>query len=198
MKLILASNNKHKLIEFDRILRPLGFEIISLADNNIDIEIEETGETFLENSIIKAKAIFDITKLPTIADDSGIEVDYLNKEPGIFSARYGGEGLNDVDRYELILKNLDGVEKEKRTARYVCAICMILENGEQLHIIETCEGSIAFEPSGDGGFGYDPIFLYEGKSFSSISAQQKDLVSHRGKALRMLSHKLKEKINADK
>jgi XTP/dITP diphosphohydrolase len=198
MKVIIATKNNHKLKEFSRILTPLGFEVVSQSEAGIDVDVEETGTSFTENARLKAEAIFNLTGCATISDDSGIEVDYLDKAPGIYSARYGGEGLDDIDRYKLLLKNLKGVAEEKRTARYVCAIIMYLENKKEISILETCEGTIAFSPDGDGGFGYDPIFLFEGKSFSSISAEQKDEVSHRGKALRKLANILNElKLNEE-
>ena len=186
MKIILASNNKNKLREFREILQPRGFEVLSLSDCNINIDIEETGTTFVENATIKAKTIYNMTKLPCIADDSGLVVAYLNREPGIYSSRYAGENASDHDRCNLILSKLENVPIELRESRFVCAICYINANGEVKTVSGTCEGYIGFEEKGQNGFGYDPIFMYGAKSFAELSAEEKNLISHRSNALKKL------------
>ena len=186
MKIILASNNKNKLREIREILEPRGFEVLSLDDCNINIDIEENGSTFEENASIKAKAIFNLTKLPCIADDSGLEVAYLNREPGVYSHRYAGEDANDHDRCNLILSKLENVPIELREARFVCAMCYINAQGEAKTVRGICEGYIGFEEKGNNGFGYDPIFMYGTKSFAELSADEKNSISHRSDALKKL------------
>lgn len=194
MKVVIATKNNHKLVEFKRILEPLGYEVLSQADVNVDIDVEETATTFEGNSALKAKAIYDATKMITIADDSGLEVDYLNGEPGVYSARYGGEGKNDKDRCNLVLEKMQGVEKEKRTARFVCAIHMIISENDQRTYKGVCEGYIGFGFKGDNGFGYDPIFMVnDNDSFATLSGEEKDKLSHRGKALQKMEADLKQK-----
>lgn len=190
MKIIAATKNKNKLREFGEILK--GFEIISQAEAGIDIDVEETGTTFEENSMLKAKAIFEMTGIPAIADDSGLCVDALGGEPGVYSARYGGEGYDDEGRVQLLLKNMKDIPDEKRTARFVCAITLVSAEG----IITArgeCEGKIAYEPKGENGFGYDPVFYVEqfGKTTAEISPEEKNSISHRGKALLLFAEKLK-------
>lgn len=190
MKIIAATKNKNKLREFGEILK--GFEIISQAEAGIDIDVEETGTTFEENSMLKAKAIFEMTGIPAIADDSGLCVDALGGEPGVYSARYGGEGYDDEGRVQLLLKNMRDIPDEKRTARFVCAITLVSAEG----IITArgeCEGKIAYEPKGENGFGYDPVFYVEqfGKTTAEISPEEKNSISHRGKALLLFAEKLK-------
>lgn len=187
MKITLASNNKNKLREFREILEPLGYEVITQSEAGADIEAEETGTTFEENAYIKAKAAYDITHLPVIADDSGLEVDALGGEPGIYSARYAEEGK----RCAKVLSKMEGVPDEKRTARFVCAVCYIDENGESFTVKGTCEGRIGYEKRGTNGFGYDPIFMYGDRSFAEISAEEKDKVSHRADALRKFEARIK-------
>lgn len=193
MKLILASNNKDKLREFKEILEPLGYEIRSQREEGINIEAEETGETFFENSAIKAQAVYDIAHLPVISDDSGLEVDYLGGEPGVYSARYGGEEVDDIGRCYLVLDKLQGVPDEKRTARFVAVISYIDENGKLSQFRGTIEGRIGYERRGEHGFGYDPIFMVGDKSTAEISPEEKNKISHRGKALMMLKEFLEKK-----
>ena len=195
MKIILASNNKNKLSELKQILSPFGYEIVSQSEAGINIEVEENGKTFEENSFIKAKAIYDITESAVIADDSGLEVDYLNKAPGVYSHRYAGENATDKDRCEKILLELNGVPYENRTARFVCVICYIDENGKETLLRGECEGFIGKEMRGNNGFGYDPIFMIGNKSFAEISSEEKNKISHRANALKKLTCVLKgEKI----
>ncbi len=190
MKIIAATRNKNKLREFGEILKD--FEIISQEEAGIDIDVEETGTTFEENSRLKAEAIFKATGIAAIADDSGLCVDALGGEPGVYSARYGGEGLDDEGRVELLLKNMKDVPDEKRTARFVCVITMVNSDG----IITArgeCEGVINHAPKGENGFGYDPVFYmkeYE-KTTAEMSPDEKNAVSHRGKALKIFEEKVK-------
>ncbi len=185
-KMILASSNPHKLREFREILEPLGCEVISQKDAGIDIEPEENGTTFAENSAIKARAIYDIAKCAVIADDSGLEVDALGGEPGVYSARYGGT-RDDIAHNDLVIKKLEGIPDEKRTARFVCAITYIDANGNESRFLGKFEGWIGYEMRGEHGFGYDPIFMVGDISSAEMSPEEKNAVSHRGKALRLLA-----------
>jgi XTP/dITP diphosphohydrolase len=191
-KVVLASNNAHKLKEISEILSPLGFEVISQSQAGINLETEETGKTFEENSAIKARTIHGLCKNAVIADDSGLEVDYLNKAPGVYSHRYAGENATDADRCEKLLRELNGVEMEKRTARFVCVICYIDADGKETVIRGECEGYIGFESLGENGFGYDPVFMYGDRSFAQLSADEKNEVSHRSDALRKFVKWIKE------
>ncbi|MBQ1717324.1 MAG: RdgB/HAM1 family non-canonical purine NTP pyrophosphatase [Ruminococcus sp.] len=194
MKFIIAPNNKKKLVEMERILKPLGIEAVSAKDAGVVLdEVDETGTTFGENAFLKANAAYIKTGMPAVADDSGICVDALGGRPGIFSARYSPEDcVTDEDRTAKILEELQGVPDDKRGAHYTCAICCILPDGSKIEIEETCEGKIGYEFIGDGGFGYDPIFYFGDKTFAQISGEDKDKVSHRGKALRKLQAALRE------
>ncbi len=185
-KIIIASNNKGKIKEFSDILTLLGFEVISLKDVGIDIDIEENGTTFQENAVIKARTIFEMTKTSVIADDSGLMVEYLNGAPGIYSHRYGGENATDDDKNQKILSELKDIPDEKRKAKFVCSICYIDENGKEQFVNGECIGKIGYEPKGENGFGYDPIFMYGDKSFAEISSEEKNKVSHRAVALKSL------------
>lgn len=193
MDLILASNNKDKLREVKRILAPYGYNVISQSEAGIHLEADETGTTFAENSAIKAKTIFDILHKPVIADDSGIEVDYLGGEPGVYSARYGGEGVDDIGRCYLILDRLKGVPDEQRTARFVAVITYIDKNGGMAQFEGKIEGRIGYERIGERGFGYDPIFMVGERTLAQFSDDEKNAVSHRGNALRKLEAYLIEK-----
>ncbi len=193
MKYIIATNNPQKLIELERILSPLNINAVSPKQEGISLDdVEENGTTFKENSFIKAEAACKKTGFPAIADDSGICVDALDGAPGIFSARFGGEDADDNDKNNIILDKLSGVPLEKRGAHYTCAVTCVFPNGDCIQVEEKCFGKIAFEPDGDGGFGYDPIFLYNGVSFGNFSSEDKDKVSHRGKALRLFKDELKK------
>ena len=184
MKVILASNNKHKLDEIKKILTPLGYDVVSQAEAGVDIDVEETGTTFEENAALKAQAVYDLTKTAVISDDSGLEVDYLNGAPGVYSHRYAGENATDADRCAKLLSELNGVETAKRTARFVCVLCFIDDKGEKLVIRGTVEGIIGTEPKGENGFGYDPVFMYGDRSFAELSSEEKNTVSHRADALK--------------
>lgn len=192
MKIVVATKNQGKLKEFKRILEPLGFTVLSQADCGVDGQAEENGSTFEENARLKAQYVFDRTGEITIADDSGICVDALGGRPGIYSARYGGPGLTDADRVDKLLRELSEVPEEKRTAHFACAISVLFPDDEWM-IFEICEGSVGYEPSGSGGFGYDPVFLVKGKSFSEMNDEDKDAISHRGKALRELARRFHER-----
>ena len=190
MKLVLASKNKKKLVEMNAILNQLGIEVCSEAEAGVDIDVEETGTTFEENSLLKAKAVMEASGLPAIADDSGLCVACLNEAPGVYSARYGGEGLDDVGRYRLLLANMQG--QTDRSAKFVSVITCCFPNGDVLTARGECPGTIAFAPMGEGGFGYDPVFFIPGmkKTFAQLSAQEKNAISHRGKALEVFKEKL--------
>lgn len=195
MRFVAATNNEHKLLEFKRILKPLGIDVISAEQSGVELgEIEENGETFAENAKIKAVTACHMTGLPSIGDDSGLQVDELNGEPGIYSARYAGPNATDKDKYNLLLKKLNQVPKEKRTAKFVTAICCAFPDNNFIEVTGECRGTIAFDAKGNNGFGYDPVFLpdaYNGeKSFAQLESNQKDEISHRGNALRKLFDQL--------
>lgn len=189
---LIATNNPHKVEEFKRILKPLGINVLSAKEADVNLrDVDETGTTFAENAKIKAMSAYKISSLPSIADDSGLCVDALNGEPGIFTARYGGESLTQTERNLYLLDNMKDVPDSLRTARFVCSICCILSEDNIITVEAYCEGSIANEPSGEGGFGYDPVFLYkDGRCFGEISDYEKDEISHRGHALRILRDEL--------
>lgn len=193
MKFIIATNNQKKLKELERILNPLGINAVSGKEEGISLDdVEETGTTFAENAYLKAEAAFKKTGLPSVADDSGLCVDVLDGRPGIYSARYAGENATDEDKNNKLLAELNDVPEKDRTAHFTCTICCILPSGEKIEVEGVCEGSIAFEPHGNGGFGYDPIFKYGDKSYADLSSDEKDAVSHRGKALRKLKAELEK------
>ncbi len=190
MKLVLASKNKKKLVEMNAILSQLGIEVCSEAEAGVDIDVEETGTTFEENSLLKAKAVMEASGMPAIADDSGLCVTCLNDAPGVYSARYGGEGLDDVGRYQLLLANMRG--QLDRSAKFVSVITCCFPNGDVITARGECPGTIAFAPMGEGGFGYDPVFFIPGmkKTFAQLTAEEKNAISHRGKALEIFKGKL--------
>lgn len=193
MKFLIATNNLKKLEELKRILNPLGIDAVTVKEAGIDLsDVEENGNTFSENAFIKANAGCIRSNIPTIADDSGLCVDFLNGAPGIYSARYSGENATDSDKNVKLLNELKGVEESKRTAHFSCAIVCVFPDGNRIDAEGICNGIIAEEPDGDGGFGYDPVFLYNGVSFGKLSSEEKDKVSHRGNALRQLQEKLKD------
>lgn len=195
MKFVVATNNKKKLVELNRILLPLGIDAATANEIGIDLgNVEENGTTFDENAYIKAKSAFDLLKgkYCVVADDSGLCVDALNGQPGVFSARYGGEGLSDIDRYNRLLENMSDVPQNKRNAHFACSICAIMTDSTVIRAFGKCDGYIAFEPVGEGGFGYDPVFMVGDKSFSQLTADEKDKCSHRGNALREFKVRLEE------
>jgi len=194
MDYLLASHNLKKREEMERILSPLGIRVLTAEQAGVNLtDAEETGKTFEENAYIKAKAGADETSMPCIADDSGLSVDALNGEPGVYSARYSGEHGNDEKNIDLLLEKLKDVPMEKRTARFVCSICICYPSGETVTAKGECEGRIAFERHGNSGFGYDPVFIVGNKSFAQMSKEEKDKISHRGTALNSLVKKLAER-----
>ena len=194
MKLVLASKNEKKLREMNDILSGLGVEVCLQADVGVDVDVEETGSTFEENSLLKAKAVMEASGLPAVADDSGLCVDALSGAPGVYSARYGGEGLDDVARYKLLLANMP--RGAARTAKFVSVITCCFPNGDVLTARGECPGTIAFAPMGEGGFGYDPVFFQPKlkKTFAQLSPEEKNAISHRGKALEVFAEKLADYV----
>ena len=190
MRFVLATHNPGKLREMGEILKDFGIEVVSPRDLGITVDVEETGTTFAENALLKAKAICKEANLPAIADDSGLCVDALNGAPGVYSARYGGEGLDDKGRYMLLLSFLRGAPT--RAAHFACAVACAFPNGDTLTAEGRCDGSIAYAPLGEGGFGYDPVFLLPGtgKTFGQLTQEEKSAVSHRGRALKDFAGKL--------
>ncbi len=198
MRYILASNNKGKLKEIKEILSDLNAEVVSQSDAGLALEAEETGATFEENALIKARAACGALNERAIADDSGLMVFALNGEPGVYSARYGGETCkNDGDRINLLLKNLEGTENRK--AMFVSCIACVFPNGDTITARGECEGTITEVIRGEGGFGYDPVFEIPGtgRTMAELTADEKNAISHRGKALKIFEMKLRE-YNADK
>ena len=201
MKIIFATGNKNKMTEIRQILRDLGMEILSMKEAGVDIDIVEDGKSFEENAMIKASAIAELPKVRAmdaivLADDSGLEIDYLNKEPGIYSARYAGEDTSYDIKNQMLLDRLQGVPKEKRTARFVCAIAAVVPGQEPIVVRGTIEGYIGDKPAGENGFGYDPIFYVPDLDCSTaeLSPEDKNARSHRGNALRAMREELKNYI----
>lgn len=200
MKLVLASNNAHKLEELQVILSKLGMEVVPQRELNINIELDENGTTFEENSYIKAKTIMDACGLPTIADDSGLMVEALGGEPGVYSARYGGEqNKSDRDRLNYLLSKMRG--EENRRAKFVCVITMLTPEGGKLVARGECPGVILDAPQGNNGFGYDPVFYVQeaGCTFAQLPSAEKNRISHRARVLEQFAQMVKEgKLHADK
>ena len=207
MDFILATNNMKKLAEMQRILSPLGINVVTAKMLGIKLpEVVEDGDTFEANAKIKAESACKITGLPAIADDSGLCVDYLGGYPGIYSARFANieihgdecvdneKNADDEDNNNLLLEKLQGVAESDRTAYYVCAISCIFPDGKEISVRGECHGIIGFERDGNAGFGYDPLFIINGKSFGKYEGEEKDKISHRGKALRSLAEELKKII----
>lgn len=207
MDFILATNNMKKLAEMQRILSPLGINVVTAKTLGITLpEVVEDGDTFEANAKIKAESACKITGLPAIADDSGLCVDYLGGYPGIYSARFANieihgdecvdneKNADDEDNNNLLLEKLQGVAESDRTAYYVCAISCIFPDGKEISVRGECHGIIGFERDGNAGFGYDPLFIINGKSFGKYEGEEKDKISHRGKALRSLAEELKKII----
>ena len=193
MKFIMATNNAHKVIELSRILLPLGIEVVSAKDAGITLDdVEETGTTFAENAFLKANSAYKKIGMSVVADDSGLCVDALDGRPGVYSARYGGEGATDSEKNAKLLDELRTVDDANRTAHFTSAICCILEDGTRIDVEGICNGKISFEPHGKGGFGYDPIFICGDKCYAELSGEEKDAISHRGIALRKLKAELEK------
>lgn len=195
-KIVFATGNAGKMREIREILADMGMEVCSMKDMGIDIPIEENGTTFEENAVIKARAVAQACGEIVLADDSGLEIDYLNKEPGIYSARYMGEDTPYSVKNANLIQRLEGVPDEKRTARFVCAIAAVFPNGETVTTYGEIEGIIGYEEKGENGFGYDPIFYVPeyGKTTAQLSENEKNSISHRGKALRKMKEELKKKL----
>ncbi len=193
-KIVFATGNEGKMREVRLILADLGMEILSMKEAGVSLEIEENGKTFGENAEIKARAVWEKTGGIVLADDSGLVIDYLNGEPGIYSARYMGEDTSYEIKNRALIDRMAGVEGQDRSARFICNIAAVLPDGQAVHTEETMEGLIAYEPAGGGGFGYDPIlYLPEyGKTSAEISIEEKNKISHRGKALEAMKVRLKE------
>ena len=194
MKIIAATKNKGKVREIGEIFAPLGFEVISQAEAGIDIDVEETGTTFLENARLKARAVFEIAHEAVVADDSGLMVDALGGAPGVYSARYAGENATDRDRMDKLLGELSGAEN--RSASFTSAVVMILPDGREFSAEGRVPGRITTEIHGENGFGYDPIFFADelGKTFGEANDDEKNAISHRGRALRAVYDKVKDNI----
>lgn len=192
MRYIVATHNPKKLTELSRILEPLGIDAVTDREWGRELsEVEETGVTFEENAYLKAASACKETGLPAIADDSGLMVDALDGAPGVYSARYAGEGATDADRIQKLLREMESVPPAQRGARFVSAVCCVFPNGDTLTARGECPGMIGTTPRGEGGFGYDPVFVVEsGRTYAELSAAEKDAISHRGQALRLFRKKL--------
>jgi XTP/dITP diphosphohydrolase len=194
--IIAATGNRGKLAEMRRVLSPAGINVFSPSEAGVVWQADETGKTFEENAMIKALAVCRAADMPCFADDSGLEVDALGGAPGIYSARWAGRDATDADRIAKLLDAMKDVPDGRRTARFVCAICCVFPGGRTIYSRGECEGVIARAPRGDGGFGYDPVFIENstGKTFALLSSDEKDSISHRGRALRDFVQKLAEYI----
>ena len=201
MKMVLASKNPHKLVEIQKIVERFDIQLVLESELGVDIDVEDTGTTFEENSLLKAKAVMEATGLPALADDSGIAVDALNGAPGVYSARYGfDDSLDDWGRLQLLLKNTENVPDGQRQAQFVCVITLMTPDGQVIQARGEVHGELLRTPAGTGGFGYDPIFYYPplGKTLAEVAPEEKNQVSHRARALKVLYEKMKEAGYADK
>lgn len=198
-KIIFATGNQDKMKEIRMILEDLGIPVSSMKEAGIDVDIVEDGTTFEENAMIKAEAIAKLTDSIVLADDSGLEIDYLNKEPGIYSARYAGTDTSYEIKNNLLLQRLEGVPDEKRTARFVCAIAAVFPDGSKETVRGTIEGRIGYEIAGEHGFGYDPIFYLPeyGCTTAELDPEKKNELSHRGKALRLMREIIEQKMQQE-
>ena len=198
-KIIFATGNQDKMKEIRMILENLGIPVSSMKEAGIDVDIVEDGTTFEENAMIKAEAIAKLTDAIVLADDSGLEIDYLNKEPGIYSARYAGTDTSYEIKNNLLLQRLEGVPDEKRTARFVCAIAAVFPDGSKETVRGTIEGRIGYESAGEHGFGYDPIFYLPeyGCTTAELDPEKKNELSHRGKALRLMREIIEQKMQQE-
>ena len=190
MKFVLATANPGKIHEMQEVLPELGIEVVSRKELGIDLDIEETGSTFIDNALLKAKAICEASGLPAIADDSGLVVDALGGAPGLYSSSYGGERLDDAGRCDYLLKNMENMEQ--RSAKFVCTIVCVYPDGKTISAQGECTGELALSPRGNNGFGYDPIFIPDGKdkTLAELLPEDKNMISHRGKALREFARQL--------
>ncbi len=191
MKYIIATHNMKKRDELARILEPLGVDVLTAEQAGVVLtDVEETGTTFEENARLKSQSGCRESGMPCIGDDSGLMVDALDGAPGVYSARYAGDHGNDPANIALLLENLKDVPDEKRTARFMCTVCCTYPDGKEIVVNGTCEGKIGYAPKGDGGFGYDPVFMVGDKSFAELTSEEKDKISHRGNALKALAQAL--------
>lgn len=198
-RIVFATGNAGKVKEIQMIMADTGMEVVSMKEAGITVDIEENGSTYEENALIKARAVAAFTEDIVMSDDSGLEIDYLDKEPGIYSARYMGEDTSYRIKNQNLIDRLNGVPDEQRTARFVCAIAAVLPDGRELTTRATIEGRIGYEEKGGNGFGYDPIFYVPqfGKTTAELTEEEKNQVSHRGKALRLMKEELKKYENID-
>lgn len=194
--IIFATKNKGKIKEINAILADMDVNVISMEEAGITIDVVEDGTTFEENSMKKAVQIMEVSGKITLADDSGLEIDYMDKAPGVYSARFMGEDTPYAERFKAIFEKLDGVPEEKRTARFVSCIAAAFPDGRRLTSYDTVEGIIGYEVKGENGFGYDPIFYVpeQGKYMAELSPEEKNAISHRGKALRKMKEMLKKEL----
>ena len=192
MRLVAATGNKKKLWEIQRIMEHIGVQVLTPDMLGVVSDAIECGETFRANAAIKAWDIYRKTGLPSIADDSGLCIDALDGRPGVYSSRYGGEDTEYAVKFRMLFDKLRDVPQEERTARFTSAICCVLDEDTVIEVEESCEGYIGHEASGEGGFGYDPIFYMGERSFADFSPEEKDAVSHRGKALRAFVKKMED------
>ena len=197
-KIIFATGNAGKMKEIRMIMEDLQIPVLSMKEADVDVDIVEDGTTFEENALIKARTIAKASNALTLADDSGLEIDYLNKEPGVYSARYMGEDTSYHIKNQNLIDRLEGVSDEKRTARFVCVIAAVFPDGREYTVRVTIEGMIGYEDRGENGFGYDPIFFVPeyGCSTAELSPEIKNEISHRGKALRKMKEILLEQLQA--
>jgi XTP/dITP diphosphohydrolase len=196
-KLIVASNNKGKIREIKEILKDFNLKVLSLKDLNIDIDVVEDGNTFIENAYKKAKEVYDVTEgYMVLADDSGLMVDALNGAPGVFSARFAGEYGNDVKNNKKLLEMLKNKSEEERSAKFVCSLVLIIDDNRKINVEGSVKGEIIKEAIGEDGFGYDPLFYVPKlkKTFAQMTSIEKNSISHRGKALNLLKNRLKEEL----
>ena len=196
MKFLIASNNRKKRDEMQQILSALEIEVVTPQELGIQVEVEENGTTYEENAFLKAQAFLQASHLSTVADDSGMEVEALDGRPGLYSARYGGEGLSDRERTALLLEEMKDIKNRK--ARFIsCIVCMFPDGDESLSVTGICEGEILYEFRGDHGFGYDPVFLVpeKNKTLAEMMPEEKNQISHRARALRLFSEQLKQKLH---
>lgn len=195
MKAVLASQNQKKLKELGEILSKQGIEVMLQSQAGVEVDVEETGTTFEENAILKAEAVCKAAGMIAISDDSGLMVDALDGAPGVYSARYGGEGLDDTGRWKLLLEKMAGVER--RACKFVCAICCAFPNGDRIVVRGECHGVLAHEPRGEGGFGYDPVFYLPelNQTMAELSPREKHQISHRGNALRIFQTELENYLH---